>query len=281
MLFSGRFFHKGQWGFLPNAPGFTCSPAPRFLSRTALWGARFISRGRLMTIPMWGCVLTSCWPWTPHAAYCRIEFATSGGFSSQTSLEIKENQTSGCGWGGQMTASHFVFDYDCTQVTEPCWPDLDIDIIFGFQYSITTWSQPNDTTPMPLKSLYMESIGHCNLPWLSHHWWFYTFVLISLLISLDNFYCEIMCSRTNASSDSRLPENAKALPCLDVIDAVRGHVGMAVDLQPRQVKQRNHLKCLQKKQQREFQSGEGANVSRSHDSQLWLRKSGLCAEMFG
>lgn len=180
-----------------------------------------------------------------------------------------------------MTASHFVFDYDCTQVTEPCWPDLDIDIIFGFQYSITTWSQPNDTTPMPLKSLYMESIGHCNLPWLSHHWWFYTFVLISLLISLDNFYCEIMCSRTNASSDSRLPENAKALPCLDVIDAVRGHVGMAVDLQPRQVKQRNHLKCLQKKQQREFQSGEGANVSRSHDSQLWLRKSGLCAEMFG
>lgn len=93
--------------------------------------------------------------------------------------------------------------------------------------------------------------------------------------------CEIMCSRTNASSDSRLPENAKALPCLDVVDAVRGHVGMAVDLEPRQVKQRNHLKCLQKKQQREFQSGEGANVSRSHDSQLWLRKSGLCAEMFG
>lgn len=35
------------------------------------------------------CVLTSCWPWTPQAAYCRTEFTTSGGSSSQTSLEAK------------------------------------------------------------------------------------------------------------------------------------------------------------------------------------------------
>lgn len=31
-------------------------------------------------------VLTSCWPCTPHAAYCRTESTTSGGSSSQTSL---------------------------------------------------------------------------------------------------------------------------------------------------------------------------------------------------
>ena len=34
-------------------------------------------------------VLTSCCPWTPQAAYCRTEFTTSGGSSSQSSLRIK------------------------------------------------------------------------------------------------------------------------------------------------------------------------------------------------
>lgn len=33
--------------------------------------------------------LTSCCPWTPHAAYCNTESSTSGGFNSQTSLEKK------------------------------------------------------------------------------------------------------------------------------------------------------------------------------------------------
>lgn len=35
------------------------------------------------------CALTSCCPWTPQAAYCRTEFTTSGGSSSQSSLRIK------------------------------------------------------------------------------------------------------------------------------------------------------------------------------------------------
>lgn len=37
--------------------------------------------------------LTSCWSCTPHAAYCKTESSTSGGFNSQTSLEKSKHFT--------------------------------------------------------------------------------------------------------------------------------------------------------------------------------------------